>query len=87
MIVHVYNDKTDDCLYIFCGLAGSVARVRLGTVAIDPFIEALQKHASSEGDGSRFTINGRTGKVEVFGSEATLEVGGGAGWITLWGRE
>jgi len=67
MKFRVYNSEPDGRLYITAGLADSVPRVCLNPVAIDAFIEALQKHVSSEGDGLPFIIDGWTGKVEVPG--------------------
>ena len=65
MKFHVYNSRFDGRLYIIAGQANSVPRVCLSPVAIDTFIEALQKHISSKGDGLGFRIDGWTGKVEV----------------------
>ena len=68
MKFHVYNSEPDGWLYITTGHACHVPRVCLNPVAIDVFIEALQKHVSSEGDGRGFVIDGWTGEVEILAS-------------------
>lgn len=63
MKYYSYNSEPDGRLVITDGMIGG--QVVLSTNAIDAFIEALQKHVSSEGDGLGFSVNSRTGEIEV----------------------
>ena len=44
---------------------GDLDTVLVPNGLIDEFIEALKEHAASTGDGAAFTLDFKTGKVEV----------------------
>ena len=60
-ILVFYNGEPDGRLYISNHRNDYIADIP--TTCIGAFIEALQKHASSEGDGEPFVIDKTIGRV------------------------